>query len=209
MRTERILVFFSVLLLGGCGSLDDWSAGKRHPPAAASATEAELVAGHLELMSSLGAGTAAQQAEIAEAARVAFLADPGTAARLRYGLVLATPGHGGSDPAGARTLLGDVLATPERLLPAERALAEIVYRDVNAKLALEAEIRELRMTAQTDDDRAKADAAQRRLQAQLQQQVAETARLRRELDEALAKLEAVANLEKSLVERQSSPPRRP
>lgn len=209
MRSERILPALVLLLLAGCGSLDDWSSGNRRPPAPTSASEAELVAGHLELMNNLGAGTATQQAEIAEAARVAFLADPGTAARLRYGLVLATPGHGHSDPAGARTLLGEVLATPERLLPAERALTEIVYREVNSQLALEAEIRQLQTAVAASDDRVKAEAEQRRLQAQLQQQAAEIARLRRERDEALAKLEAVANLEKSLVERQSSPPRRP
>lgn len=209
MRAERLFAALTVLLLAGCGSLGDWGAGQRRPPATDGSTDAELVAGHLELMNRLGAGSATEQAEIAEAARVAFLADPGTLPRLRYGLVLATPGHGDSDPAGARTLLGEVLATPERLLPAERALAEIVYREVNAQLALEAEIRQLRESVASSDDRAAVDAAQRRLQSQLQQQVAENARLRRELGEALAKLEAVANLEKALIERQSTPPKRP
>lgn len=179
--------------------------GKTPPaPAPASPSEAEVVAAHLDVMNRLGAGTPAEQAEIVESARRDYLESPGPSRQLRYACVLATPAHGGSDPAGARTLLGELLAAPERLGAPERALAQIVYRVVNARLSLESELRELRAaTAEADQERAAA--ANRRIQAQ----AAENARLKKELDEALAKLEAIAELERSLVNRPAPSGERP
>lgn len=182
------------------------SLGSKAPAEAvpASPSEAEIVAGHLDVMNRLGAGTPAEQAEIVESARRAYLELPGPSRQLRYACVLATPAHGGSDPAGARTLLGELLAAPERLGAAERALAQIVYREVNARLSLESELRELR-TAMEQADHERAAAANRRIQAQ----AAENARLKKELDEALAKLEAIAELERSLVNRPAPSGERP
>jgi hypothetical protein len=164
------------------------------PPSAA-----DLVAGHLDAINRLGLGTPAEQAEIAEAARSAFLAEPSATHRLRYALVMATPGHGRADPVGARTLLGEALSAPERLTEPERALAQIVYRDLNNLLALELQVREL-------DAAAKAAASSRDVASgrRIQALAAENDRLRRELEEAREKLEAVAELEKALVERHNT-----
>ena len=203
-RSLGLAVGCLALSLAGCTG---WTGmGGKAPPEAVpvSPTEADVVAAHLDVMSRLGAGTPAEQAEIVESARRGYLESPGPSRQLRYACVLATPAHGGSDPAGARILLGELLAAPERLGAAERALAQIVYREVNARLSLESELRELRAaTGRADQERAAA--ANRRIQVL----AADNARLKKELDEALAKLEAIAELERSLVNRPAPNGERP
>lgn len=206
MRPSQTLAMMACLALSlaGCSA---WTGLQEKAPtdvAPASPTEAEIVAGHLDVINRLGAGTPAEQAEIVESARRSYLESPSPSHQLRYACVLATPSHGGSDPAGARTLLGELLAAPERLGVPERALAQIVYREVNARLSLESELRALRAaTEQADQERAAA--VNRRIQAQ----AAENARLKKELEEALAKLEAIAELERSLVNRPAPNGERP
>jgi serine phosphatase RsbU (regulator of sigma subunit) len=113
--------------------------------------------------------------------------------------VLAVPGHAASDPAGARTLLGEALATPETLLPSERALADLMIRDLDARLALVRENEALRGIGPTNKDDERLAELDRRLQAE----IAEKEQLRRELERAEAKLEAIATLEGG-----KAPPRR-
>ena len=91
------------------------------------------------------------------------------------------------------------------MLPAEQALAYVMFQDVNARLSLVAENQRLVAEAGNREDRDRLQAANRRIQAQ----AAENARLKAELDQARAKLEAVAALERSLAERQATPPRNP
>ncbi len=169
------------------------------------APEARLVIGYLATLERLAKAGPAEQAEIANFARRAFELDPTTANHLRHALVLALPGHSAGDPAAARTELGALLATPERMLPAEQALAYVMYQDVNARLSLVAENQRLAAADTGREDRERLQAANRRLQAQ----AAENAKLKAELDEARAKLEAVAALERSLAERPATPPRNP
>ena len=193
MRPDRLLAFALVLgLLAGCRSVDDWSGlkrGKDSTPVERT-DDGQIVAGYLATLDRLGRGGAAEQAEIVEATRNAYLAEPSTEKRLRYAFVLAVPGHVASDPVGARTLLGEALATPETLLPSERALAELMVRDLDARLSLAQENETLRSgsTPQADN---RIDELNRRLQAE----TAEKDRLRRELERAEAKLEAIATLE--------------
>jgi hypothetical protein len=199
MRHSRLTgVLLWALLAAGCAAVDDW-AGRSHAPAqqpAVSPTEGERVKGYLDLIAELTNGAPAKQAELAEAARSRFTADPTSVNRLRYAIVLATPGHPASNAQDARVLLGEVLANPQVLLPGEVTIATIVYAEVNERLALEAENAALRATL-NKNDRERAAATDRRLQAQ----AAEIARLQRELEAAQAKLEAVAELEKALLER--------
>lgn len=76
----------------------------------------------------------------------------------------------------------------------------VMLQDINARLALLSENQ--RLVAEGDrEDKERLQALNRRLQAQS----VENARLKQELDEALAKLEAVADLERSLAERQTGP----
>jgi len=192
----------TVALTAGCSLFEGLGSDPDVPVSSPSlAPEAALVMDHLAVLERLTRAGPAEQAEIAEQARRAADLDPTIAHQLRWGLVLALPGHGGSDPGAARSALGELLASPERLLPAELALAYVTYQEVNARLALLAENQRL-STADTGlEDRERLQAANRRLQAQ----AAENARLKQELDEARAKLEAVADLERSLAERQAVP----
>jgi len=189
-------------LAGGCSLIGDWQS--RTEPAApsepAATPEAQIVFGYLETLDKLHRASPAEQAEIAEAARRAAALESTTSNRLRHALILGLPGHVASDAAAARSELGDLLARPERLLPAEAALASVMYQDLNARLALESENRRLSESVERQQ-RDDTQALNRRLQAQ----AAENARLKQQLDEALAKLEAVAALERSLAEREAAP----
>jgi hypothetical protein len=151
-----------------------------------------LVADYLATLDRLGRGGPAVQAEIVESTRSDYLTDPSTRKRLRYAFVLSVPGHAASDPAGARALLGEALATPQTLLPSERALADLMVRDLDARLALTRENETLRNGSATAEDSRVAE-----LNRRLQAETAEKDRLRRELERAEAKLEAIATLEGS------------
>jgi hypothetical protein len=195
MRPERLLaVVLAACAVAGCKSVDDWSGLKRGKSATpvSQTDDGQLVAQYLATLDRLGRGGAAQQAEIVEATRSAYLADPSTQKRLRYAFVLAVPGHAASDPTGARALLGEALATPETLLPSERALADVMVRDLDARLALTRENEMLRNGSNQRDDGEIAE-----LNRRLQAETAEKDRLRRELERAEAKLEAIATLEGS------------
>ncbi len=193
MRHERLIAFaLAAALIAGCKSVDDWSGLKRRKETTpvSLTDDGQIVASYLATLDRLGRGGTAEQAEILEATRTAFLADPSTQKRLNYAFVLAVPGHVASDAAGARTLIGEALATPETMLPSERALAELMVRDLDARLALTRENEVLRNGNNMSERDRIAD-----LNRRLQIESAEKERLRRELERAEAKLEAIATLE--------------
>jgi len=193
MRPERfIAVIVALCLVSGCKSVDDWSGLKKRKDTTpvTHTDDGQVIAGYLATLDRLGRGGAAEQAEIIESTRNAYLAEPSTQKRLRYAFVLAVPGHAASDPTGARSLLGEALATTETLLPSERALAELMVRDLDARLSLTRENETLRSGSTPQEDNRIAD-----LNRRLQAETAEKDRLRRELERAEAKLEAIATLE--------------
>jgi succinate dehydrogenase/fumarate reductase flavoprotein subunit len=107
-------------------------------------------------------------------------------------MVLSTPGHPGHDPVVAQRLLREVLASPETLLPAERALAYLQLQQVERQQALQADVRRL----QTSTERT-ANERIAQLTRRLTSESEENARLTRLLKEAQAKLDAIANIERS------------
>lgn len=147
----------------------------------------------LELMSELPTGDPARQAELFQSAKDAAALSPTTSNRLRYALALATPGHGGSDPVAAQRQLSELLARPETLLTVERLLALVELQEVDQMLVLQAENKRLR-DDESHDLRDKLLAVNRRLQAESD----ENAKLRKALDEARAKLDAITHIEKSI-----------
>jgi len=151
----------------------------------------------LELMSSLPQGDPARQAELFQSAKDAANLTPTTSNKLRYAVALATPGYSGSDPVAAQRQLSELLARPETLLPIERSLALVELKEVEQRLILQAEIKQARDDAAHDDSRDKLQAINRRLAAELDENV----KLRKALDEALAKLEAVTHIERSINDR--------
>jgi hypothetical protein len=155
----------------------------------------------LEVMSSLPQGDPARQAEMFQAAKDAAELSPTTSNRLRYALALATPGHSGSNPVAAQRQLSELLARPETLLPSERLLALVELKEVEQRLILQAENKRMRDEAvPPDDSRDKLLAANRRLQAESDENV----RLRKALDEARAKIEAITHIERSINDRSTS-----
>jgi hypothetical protein len=158
-----------------------------------------VIGTHLEMMARLTQATPAEQAEIVRAARDAAELSPTTSNRLSYALALVTPGHGLSDPATARQLLTELLARPEALLPAERALAWVCLRDAEQRLILQAENARLQGDA-VRVERERSASTNRRLQAEID----ENARLKKQLAEAQAKLDEIKRIERSIVERAPS-----
>ncbi len=150
----------------------------------------------LEMMRTLPAGDPARQAEVFQSAKDAAALSPTTSNKLKYALALATPGHSGSDPVAAQRQLSELLATPETLLPVERLLATVALQDVDQRLILQEENKQLREEAPRES-RDKLLAMNRRLTAESD----ENARLHKALDEAQAKLEAVTHIERSINDR--------
>jgi hypothetical protein len=163
------------------------------PPAS---TSSLVLSDYLLLLQRLVQGSASEQAEIVARAQNEYDTAPTPSRELRLALILATPGHPATDQPRAQRLLRELMAHPETLLPAERALAFLQLSQIDDHLTLVAENRRLQSDA-VREDQARTAAAARRLQAE----VDENTRLRKELDEARAKLDAIANIERSLNER--------
>jgi hypothetical protein len=159
----------------------------------------------LEMMSNLPQGDPARQAEVFQQAKDAAELQPTTSNKLRYALALATPGYSGADPVAAQRQLAELLARPETLLPVERLLAAVELKEVEQRLILQAENARMRDTV-PNDSHDKLQTLNRRLAAETD----ENAKLRKALDEARAKLEAVTHIEqRSVTDRGTGAPRTP
>jgi hypothetical protein len=192
------------LWLAGCGAL---GTSKAPTPTAPERPQADIspVAPLLEMMSNLPQGDPARQAEIFQQAKDAAELQPTTSNRLRYALALATPGYTGADPVAAQRQLAELLARPETLLPVERLLAAVQLKEVEQRLILQAENTRMR-DAVPNDTHDKLQAINRRLTAETD----ENAKLRKALDEARAKLEAVTHIEqRSVTDRGTGAPHPP
>ena len=164
------------------------------------------VAPLLEMMSNLPQGDPARQAEVFQQAKDAAELQPTTSNRLRYALALATPGYSGANPVAAQRQLAELLARPETLLPVERLLAQVTLKEVEQRLILQAENVRMRDTTVPNDSHEKLQAINRRLAAESD----ENAKLRKALDEARAKLEAVTHIEqRSVTDRGTGAPQKP
>jgi hypothetical protein len=158
---------------------------------------------YLSTMERLATGDPAQQTDVFYDVEHGYTNAPTTSNTLRYALALTTPGHPATDVVKGKKLLEQLLATPERLDASERMLAEVLLKHADAKLQLQAENRRLLATV---DERTKAQAnSERRAQSQAE----ENARLRKALDEARQKLDAIRDIERSIIERSPTTPRSP
>jgi hypothetical protein len=170
------------------------------PPVVTTVSEDSLTI-YLDTMTGLArAADPARQADVFYEVEREYTRAPTTASTLRYAVALVTPGHPAANPAEGKKLFETLLATPERMAPAERALAEILLHETNARLKAEAENRRLLATL---DDRSRSQAnSDKRVQAQVE----ENSRLRRALAEAQQKLDAIKEIERSIIERSPTPP---
>ena len=172
-----------------------------HPPAPApvvnpAAAAASVLNEYLLLLQKLVQGPPAEQAEIVATAQRDYDTAPTPSHQLKLALILGTPGHPATNLPKAQGLLRELMANPETLLPGERALTFLELSQIDDYLTLQTENLRLQTEA-VRADRERVASANHRLQAEMD----ENARLRKELEEARAKLDAIANIERSLNER--------
>ncbi|HTP39527.1 MAG TPA: hypothetical protein VMI92_08115 [Steroidobacteraceae bacterium] len=189
-------------LLGGNSTADTSRVAARAPASNGidrDAAAAVVLMNSIQTLQRLAQGTPAEQAEILATARQGYERSPGGGAQLRYALALATPGHAGYDSEQARRLLRDLAASPEALLPAERALMLVELAQLDRAASLQSENERLQGEL-TRADSNRQTALAKRLQAEID----DNARLRKQLEDAQAKLDAVANIERNLSERKNT-----
>lgn len=136
MRSLRLAAGLGLLvaLVSACTPVKDWLRATPDENAEPTIGGSEGPAPYVQDMYEIASGDPATQAEIYADAAAAAALTPDTMSRLRFALVLATPGHPGSDPDQAQSILRELLAEPELLTPMERSLAVIHLRDVEERL---------------------------------------------------------------------------
>lgn len=189
-----------VALTAGCAQTQEWLNGIRAPRSSESvilgAPGAEQ---YLQEMYQLARGDPATQAEIYADAESTAKLTPGPSTKLRYALILATPGHSASNPQEAQGIFRELLSQTEMMTPAEIALASIHLDVVEQQIVFGAENRRLRSVnsrAATSEEQA---VAQRIAKVE-----SENRQLRRSLQEAEQKLDAITSIERSIREQANS-----
>ncbi len=191
-----------VALTAGCAQTKEWfndiSPRGSSDTVILGAPDAEQ---YLTEMHQLASGDPATQAEIFADAESAAKLTPGPSTKLRYALVLATPGHSENNPQAAQTAFRELLTQKEMMTPAEVALASIHLDVVEQQIVFDAENRRLRSVnsrAATTEEEA---VAQRIAKVE-----SENRQLRRSLEEAEQKLDAITSIERSIREQANSEP---
>jgi hypothetical protein len=185
-----------VVMTSGCADMKGWLTGKRTAKANESVILGAPEAGiYIQEMYKLASGDPATQAEIYADAESAATLTPGPSTRLRYALVLATPGHSGNNPQQAQSMFRELLAQTELMTPSETALATIHLKSVEKQIVLGAETKRLR----SENTRA-ASTEEQAISQHIAMMESENRQLRRSLEEAEQKLEAITSIERSIRE---------
>lgn len=189
-----LVVMLTAATLAGCTQTRDWLQGRRtatpDEQVILGAPEADV---YLQELYQLATGDAFTQVEIFADAESAATLTPDPSTRLRYALVLATPGHASANPQQAQSVLRELLAQTEMMTPSEVALATLYLKDVEERIVLGAETSRLR------SENAQAQSTEQQAISQRIARVeAENRRLRAELAEAEQKLEAITSIERSI-----------
>jgi hypothetical protein len=186
----------------GCG----WFASAPRKPVsvpvvAPPATNEDVLKVYLQTMSALISNDPARQSDVFFEVEREYKKVPTTTARLRYALALVTPNHPGSKPSEGKRILEALLNDPDRLTPPERTFADILFGQVAARLKLE---NDDRRAVATLEERARTQASSDK--RTIAQQADEIARLKRALAESEQKLDAIKEIERSLIERSPTSP---
>jgi hypothetical protein len=191
---SAMVTMLIVATLSGCSQTKSWMSGTRD-----SGSPEQIILGapeadeYVNEMYQLTAGDPATQAEIYADAKSAATLTPDPSTRLRYALVLATPGHAEADPQMAASLLREILAQTELLTQVEISLATIHLQTAEELMVLSAETRQLRASTSLATQTEEAASSQRLATVE-----AENRRLRRELGDAENKLDAITSIERSI-----------
>jgi hypothetical protein len=204
MTKKRLCVavaLASSMHLAGCELVDRLADEQPTPPTQTVVhTTDSSIRPYLDTMNGLASPDPARQADVFYEVEQEFTRAPTTASTLRYAVALITPAHPASSPSEGKRLLETLLATPERMTQEERTLAAVLLHETDVRMKLEAENRRLLATL---DDRSRSQAnSDKRVQAQVE----ENARLRRLLAEAQQKLDAIKEIERTIIERSPTPP---
>ena len=193
----------AALLTGGCAS--DFFTQKPPPPPKPvidhKAASSEALADDFAVLYKLVAAPADQQMQMVGAAEQDFQTTPTPSKKLRLALILGTPDQAGADLPRAQELLQQLSDDPRSsLLAGERDLVALQLKQIGDYLTLQQE----NSTLEADAARADQIAG---LKRRLDSAAEENAKLKRQLEEARAKLAAIANIEKSLNERKPGRPK--
>ncbi len=201
-RSTAIMIAV-LCVTAGCETTSDWLKGFTNRQDEVIILGAPGAGSYLSDMYNLAGSDRAIQAEIFADAEAAATLTPGTMTILRFALVLATPGHPGTNAVKAQSMLRELLSQPDLMTPGEIALATIHLQEVEQRLMLDAETARLRaeITRSATTEEAAVEAAMARRITNLE---AQNRRLRQSLTDAESKLEALSAIERSLREQSSN-----
>ena len=195
LKTAVMLAAFALLF--GCAQTKDWldkvTAGGGQSSSGTIILGAPSADDYLETLNLLATGDPATQAEIYADTESRSTLTPDPSTNLRFALVLATPGHSGSDPEHAQSMLRELLAQTALMTDYEIALAEIHLKAVEESIVLSSEARRLRQASSRQ-----AQTEEQALNRRIATVEAENRTLRQNLAEAQDKLDAITNIERSI-----------
>lgn len=183
-----------VVTLSACTQTTDWLKGRKTAKAKDSiilgAPEIDV---YVRELGQMATNDPAAHAEIyADAASAAQLT-PGPSTNLRLGMVLAIPGHAESNPQLAQSLLRDAITQELLLTPSELSLAHILLNNVERQIVVNSEARQMRASTSRATQTQEQALGQRLARVE-----AENRQLRRDLEDAERKLEAITSIERSI-----------
>lgn len=149
---------------------------------------------YFKVMQRLMGGTTSEKAEIYATTKNEYEAAPTASNTLRYALVLAAPNHPATDQGHAQTLLRELMANPEALVPAEQIFAMWQLQQLDDTLNLQSENKKL------SGESARAE----HLTAQNHTLAHENEELRKQKEELQSRLDVIIKIEKSASERSLS-----
>ena len=199
-RTTYPIVVATSLLVGGCAGLRPAADAPAQAIPPIPANRPTDLAPHLEVLAGMAPGDTARQQATLDGAFAASQQSLTSANRLRYALAVGSAGSATSNPVEARRLLAELLAGANDLTPDETVFAASFLREFDARVTLYAELARQREEAKARLESLEASAHQR-----VEVLAADNARLKRALAEAERKLEAVAEMERQLLEQPSEP----
>jgi plasmid stability protein len=151
------------------------------------------IAEYFAVLDRMAPGDSVRQSTELEATLAQAQQDPSSSNRLKYAIALGAAGHVQSNPVEARRLINELLAGENELAPQEVSLANALQREYDARVALYADL--ARQREESERQLKSLDTESDRRYNALN---AETQRLKKSLAEAERKLEAVAEMERSL-----------
>jgi DNA repair exonuclease SbcCD ATPase subunit len=190
-RAPLVCLFALLSACTGLSTADGRVAAETTPPP----VPPPVLTRYLETLVRMAPGDPARQQAELTATLAAAQQTRSSADTLRYALALGSAGHASSNPVEARRLISELLASTNTLDPTETALAQAYLREFDARVALYAEL--ARQREESEQQLKSLDATAERRADVL---AAENKQLKRKLAEAERKLEAVAEMERSLLE---------